>query len=109
MKSHEIPWPNLRLRRAEALAHRVLSIVDPYLCDHIEGIHVRREVSDALIRLFAEIGADVVTDCDRQEAHLPPRGPTGWTAEELIALEKRRIDALYAPLAPIVITKDKLE
>lgn len=94
----KIDWPNLRLLRAQSLVARILSVIDPYLCDHMEEVSARREVHDALIELFAGIGVDIVTDYDRQEAGLPPRAPNGWTVEELIALEKRRLDALYAPV-----------
>jgi hypothetical protein len=87
---------DLRMLRAQSLMHAVLQRVEPYLDPQQD--RARRDVYEALIELFHNEGVDVITDTARADAGLPPRGPDGWTVEEMVALEKRRMDLLTAPL-----------
>lgn len=70
--------------------------LSPYLDESQD--RVRRDVYKALIELFHDEGVDVITDMTRADAGLPPRGPDGYTLDELVALEKRRLDILTAPI-----------
>lgn len=42
-------------------------------------------------------GVEFVTDYDREQCGLPPRGPEGWTVEELMLLERVRLSRMLAP------------
>ena len=95
----ELQRINLRQRRAYGLAHEIMAKVmkaSPHLHYHASGAE-QCAVHDAILETLMGVGAEIVTDHDRSEAGLPPRGADGWTVEELIALERRRIEALYAP------------
>ncbi len=104
---------DLRRMRTQGLVHRIVDFTLKRLPDitgrelsrdeyyEIETI-VRRAVHEGATDALMEAGAHLVTDYDRHEAGLPPRGPDGWTVEELIAMEKRRIEALYAPITVTV-------
>jgi hypothetical protein len=48
---------------------------------------------------------EVVTDYTRQEAGLPPRDGKGWTMEELVALERKRLELMSAPPRTMVTLK----
>lgn len=82
--------------RARALVAAVMQKIDPFL--DIEQDYVRSEVYNALIELFHSKGVDVITDADRADAGLPPRGADGWTGEELVALERYRFALLTQPI-----------
>jgi hypothetical protein len=86
---------NLRRRRAEALVAEVMNRIDPFIDREAE----KRDVYRALMGMFVDKGVEVVTDYTRQEAGLPPRSEDGWTADELRALETKRLEVLTRPLA----------
>ena len=88
----QIERVNLRQLRAQSLAHAIFDAVRPFIDDE----HYR-DVMYALEDLFRDKGVEVLTDLDRQQYGLPARGPDGWTAEEIVALEQKRFDALFAP------------
>jgi hypothetical protein len=100
---NDLMRPNLRRRRVDAMVAAVLQQIGPYLSDER---HARRDAAYALMNMFWEEGVEVVTDHVRQEAGLPPRGPDGWTAEELIALEQRRLEAMLRPLSVTIPIKE---
>ena len=95
---------NLRRLRAAPLIHRIMETVRQYI-----PREDWREASWALQELLESAGVEVLTDEMREEAGLSPRGPDGWTLEEIIALEKRRIDAMLAPIMspPVYIIPKK--
>lgn len=84
---------DLRRRRADAVAHHIWQAIR----EHVDRER-ERDVFDALQDALMTIGVDMVTDYDRQQLGLPPRGPDGWTREELAAMERLRIDALLRPI-----------
>lgn len=92
---------DLRRQRATVLAAEVMRLVDPYICEHGEA-RGHRDVFDALYRMFWNGGFDIISDMDRAKAGLPPRGYSGWTADELRALERQRLVALMTPPQMIV-------
>lgn len=85
---------NLRKVRADqavaSILHYILDRYVPYAC--------REDAHRDLYQKFAEVGAEIITDTHRQEAGLSPRGPDGWTLEEIAALEKRMLEQLTKPL-----------
>lgn len=90
---------NLRERRAMSVASAILNIVGPYICEHGEDArHNMRDVYRKIVDLFHQDGIEILSDYDRQQYGLPPRGPDGWTAEEIIAMERRKLEILSAPI-----------
>jgi hypothetical protein len=85
---------DLRRLRAEALFHGILQHVRPYLRDDAD----LRKIHEGMLRELYDTGAEVVSDYDRDQLGLPPRGPDGWTDYEIAALEQLRLDAMTKPL-----------
>jgi hypothetical protein len=100
MKASDTMRADLRSNRARSLTHLIFRIVRPHLRDDEEGRYYEREeqILSQIMRELHDLGAEVVTDETRRVAGLSPRGSDGWTMEELIALEKRRIELLTAPI-----------
>lgn len=94
---------NLRHERTKPLTHMILQIIRPHIRDDEEGRYYDREniIFAEIEKQLQDVGAEVITDYTRQEAGLPPRGPDGWTLEEILALEKRRMELLTRPLASV--------
>lgn len=86
---------DLRRVRAMALTHAIMHALRPYLVDEYRA---EAEAYRALETLFREHGAEMITDDMRREYGLPPRGPDGWTMEEVVALEARRLEYLARPI-----------
>ena len=80
-----------------------MQVIDKYLCNHSE-VSGGREASRELFAMFYEAGADIITDADRAAAGLLPRDKHGLTREELQILEAKRIQAMLAPLPPMIVT-----
>jgi len=73
---------HLRAQRLEAeIMHRLAPVLDQY--EEAWRVDLCRQVSRALFEVLVATGAEVLTDYDRHELGLPPRGPDGWTFEEL--------------------------
>lgn len=85
---------NLRRRRSEALVNAVLASIRPNLGHGAD----ERSIYEALMELFTDRGVEMLTDHDRQLLSLPPRGPDGWTAFEIAALERFRLEMLTRPV-----------
>lgn len=101
----QIPWQNLRQRRAEMLAAMVMNCLDRFIRDDQE-VDCRKYASRELMLLFSALGAEVITDFERLQAGLPQRGPMGYTDEELRIMEANRAAALFTP-SSFVIKKDQ--
>lgn len=104
--TQEMMWIDIRRNRAEVLAAAVMRGLYPKIDatppDDLPH-RINRLVHDAMFEVMHEHGVEVLTDHDRERAGLPPRGPDGWTVEELVALERRRLDILLAPMKPVVV------
>lgn len=92
-----LPSDKRRLR-AQALVAHILRIVERHLSDEDRRRDTMRELNAELFEKLWEEGVEIITDQIRAEIGLPPRGPEGWTVEELVVLEERRIEAMRAPL-----------
>lgn len=95
--------PELRRNHANALTAHIIHAIGDYLCRHgeVDGL---REASAKLFEAIYESGAYIVTDADRQAAGLDMRGPYGLTRQELQILEMKRIEAMLAPMPPMILS-----
>jgi hypothetical protein len=91
---------NIRRVRSQQITHLIFHALRDFIPDDCQG-----RAMDALYRLLHDAGAEVVTDQTRAEAGLPPRGPDGWTVEELLALERRRLEIMTRPIMPIFVER----
>jgi hypothetical protein len=89
---------DMRKARIMPLVHAILEIVRPHLNDERD----LSRIYDELAQKLYEAGAEIVTDDIRAQAGLPPRGPDGWTDEDLRALELARLNNLLRPLTMAV-------
>lgn len=93
-----------RRLRAMALTSQIMHIVGKYVPEDRER-DMQRDLHYELQDALEKAGAEIVSDFDRQQYGLSPRGPDGWTMEEIIELEKRRLELMYAPMPPIVLAR----
>lgn len=93
---------NLRHNRAMRMVAATFHAIKKHIDDDAwEAVH------DALMKLFTEEGVEIFTDADRAQLGLPPRGPDGWTAEEIVAMDHRITSALVAPVPPVFVAWPK--
>lgn len=104
MREFDTMRPNLRHGRTLPLTHLILGIIRPHLRNDKDGRYYEREeqIFMELRAKLEEIGAEVITDQTREAAGLPPRGPDGWTLEEIAELERRRLELMARPLTAIM-------
>lgn len=102
--SFRVPHPDRRRLRTNVLVAEVLQAIGPFLRED-ERVRGHEEASRILMHKFYEAGVDFLTDQDRAELGLSERGANGWTAEEVQALEAKRLEALMAPLPPLVTAR----
>ncbi len=96
---------NLRYNRTMSIVRAMMDIVHPRLRDGVD----LQDVHDDLIRLLNDAGAEILTDHDRREAGLQPRDGYGWTPDELIALDRHRLEIMTRPLGPIIVSIPDLD
>lgn len=96
--------PELRRRHAQMLTAHVMHAIGDYLCRHGEEDGLR-EASAKLFEMIYQSGAYIVTDADRAAAGLPMRGPYGLTQQELQIMEAKRIEAMLAPIPPMILSR----
>jgi hypothetical protein len=100
----QIERADKRRMRAMALTSLIMQIVGKYVPRDQER-DCMRDLSYELQEALEKAGAEIVSDYDRQQYGLPARGPDGWTMEEIIALEKRRLEIMRAPIPPMIIPR----
>lgn len=93
-----------RRLRAMALTSQIMSIVSKYI-PHDRERDPMRDLAYELQEAMEKNGAEIISDFDRQEWGLPPRGPDGWTIEEIMAMEKRRLEIMLAPMPPMIVSR----
>jgi hypothetical protein len=91
---------DIRKLRADAIAHEILRAIRPFLSDDRDA---ERDATRAMQALLLKHGAEIVTDRVREDFGLPPRGPEGWTASELLAVEQIRLGMLLRPLPAMTL------
>ena len=91
--------PDRQRRQIDAIVHLVMEAVRKHIPD--EGNAHKHAVYD-LRDALESAGIDIITNEEREKAGLPPRGPKGWTYEELKVLEVKRMEALLRPLPPMI-------
>lgn len=96
--------PEYRRTRASQITANVMQIIDRHLCDHGDS-RAHRDASSALFETFYEAGAEIITDFDRSQVGVPPRGPYGLTAQEIQIMEATRIEAMLAPRPPMIVSQ----
>jgi hypothetical protein len=47
-----------------------------------------REIGEDLQKQFEEHGYEIMSDHQGEQLKLPPRGPDGWAADEILAWEQ---------------------
>jgi hypothetical protein len=87
-----------RYLRARTLAYGVMRSLEPFIADEVQ-----RPALTALLDLFAREGVEVLTDYTRAEIGLPPRDQKGWTIEEIIALERVRLELMLKPIPQFLV------
>lgn len=85
-----------RQQRVQVLLHTILHIVSKYVREDDEQ-DCLRELHYELAEALGKAGVEILTDDIRAQIGLPPRGPDGWTVEEIIELERRRLELMRAP------------
>ncbi|UQD69187.1 hypothetical protein JEY40_24540 [Bradyrhizobium japonicum] len=93
---------DMRRLRIQPLLHEILHIVGKHLSDEDYRRNALRDLHNELFDKFHEMGIEIVSDHMRAAMGLPARGPDGWTVEELIALEQKRIEMLTRPIQLVV-------
>jgi hypothetical protein len=93
---------DMRRLRIQPLLHQILHIVGKHLSDEDHRRNAMRALHNELFDKLYEEGVEIVSDHTRAAMGLPARGPDGWTIEELIALEQKRLEVLTKPLQMIV-------
>lgn len=100
----QIPRIDKRRMRAMAMTAQIMQIVGKYV-DRDRERDCMRDLTYELQEAMEKVGAEVVSDFDRQQYGMSPRGPDGWTMEEIIELEKRRLEMMYAPMPTMIISR----
>lgn len=108
MKFDDMMRVDRRQQRALMFTHMMMAIVrkhlEKFMDDCVEGIwsrdyrDVMRDVTCELEDLCRREGIEILSDQMRADIGLPPRGPDGWTVEEIIALEEKRLEIMRAPM-----------
>lgn len=99
---------DMRRLRIQPLLHQILHIVTKHIGDEDRRRDAERAICNELFDKLYEEGIEIVTDHTRAAMGLPPRGPDGWTMEELIALEQKRLEMLTQPIRFIVPGRERL-
>ena len=86
---------NYDIRRRRAMEFTAMA--QHIIGKHVDDRRVLRDIAHEIYELCRKEGVEIITDAVRADMGLPARGPDGWTAEELLALEKRRLELMMAP------------
>lgn len=103
---HEGLRINRRYMRAQQLTAAIMNLLKDHIETHGDEDH-HREAHYKLLALFSENGFEVVTDGDRERAGVEPRDEKGWTATEMVEMERRIMDAMLTPTVYFVRPLDR--
>lgn len=87
-----------RRRRSMVLLSAIMQIVHKHVTFSTVERNIADDIHHQLLTTFLDHGVEIITDADRAEAGLPPRGREGWTGVELCILEHARLSAMMAPI-----------
>lgn len=91
-------------RRQQVMA--VIALIMDAIGKHIpDDGHSRKHATYDLLDALDGAGIDIITNDDRAKAGLPPRGPKGWTDQELKILDLKRMEAMLAPMPPLIVPR----
>lgn len=93
---------DLRRNRADEITAGIMRVIEKHVGNRADLSAIQSD----LRQLLHEAGAEIVTDHMRHAAGLPPRGPDGWTVEELHQLEKMRILVMTRASQPVYFESD---
>ena len=100
-KLSPLPPVDRRAMRARHLAAAMLRELDDFIPrDSRSGAH------DALMKLFMDSDAEVITSADRITAGLPERNSFGLTPDEHRAIEAQRMLMLVSSPTPILFCSE---
>jgi hypothetical protein len=94
---------DLRRLRIQPLVHLIMHAVAKHIGEEGRRRNAMRAIYEEVFDLLHKEGVEILTDHMRAEMGLPPRGPDGWTIEEIVALERLRLELLTRPLPPVII------
>ena len=88
----DIPQPNYRRRRAEAITASIMRALERHIPDS-----AKNRAWDDVCRLFIDADAEIITETDRLAAGLPARDANGLTPEAHRIIEAQRALLLTKP------------
>ena len=94
--------PDRQRNQTMAVVHFVMTTMNKFISPD-DRDYAHRELFEAI----QKAGVDIITSEHRASAGLPPRSPMGWTDHELKVLEMKRMEALLAPIPPMIMTAQK--
>lgn len=94
--------PDRQRMQTMAMVAFVMNAIGKHIPD--DGSSHKRATYD-LFDALQNAGVDVITAEHRKAAGLPPRGPMGWTDQELHIMEQKRIEAMLSPMPIMVFQK----
>lgn len=101
------PRIDRRRYRADVISANMMQIVSKHLGRMMPSGYagaselIMSDIQSELSGLLRSHGAEIISDADRAAFGLPPRGPDGWTQEEIVALERRRLEVMSQP--PVMV------
>ncbi len=93
--------PDYRFARADVVASHISHALAPLL-DRLDpkGPVRDKDIYRVIRETLTAVGVEVLTDYHRAEMGLPPRGPNGWTEDEIHLYEKRLSHAMRTTIPP---------
>jgi hypothetical protein len=84
------------MSRAYRCSYQLISMVMLTLGRRVPDLIRRelREIGEDLQKQFEEHGYEIMSDHQREQLKPPPRGPDGWTADEILAWEQYRLQMM---------------
>jgi len=92
--------PDRRRHQVMAIVALVMDAIGKHIPD--DG-HSHKHATYDLLEALDKAGIDIITEEDRARAGLPPRGPKGWTHQELQIMDHKRLMVMLEPLPPMIV------
>lgn len=104
--AQEPKWPNARALTRDRRSLRASAVTAAVMVAIAQSVppdaNMAKIAADVMSALYLE-GVEIITEHDRIEAGLSPRGPDGLTKEELIIMDARLTLAMLAPLPALIV------